>query len=277
MTTARSTSSLTLPWPIAGRPTVIHAGRFPHADRAFETRYHGRTHALHLYDYPATMRLGRRELTLRSGDMTCTPAGVETRYALPHPGHHLCIHFRLPAMRGEKAALPLFRSLGPRRDFAADQMREIANLHRLTGHVPGAAAAASALLQGLLLWLVTFTEDGRTAAGSDRAELAVRQAAEQLERSLDQPLSVPNLAGEIGLSQNYLAHHFRQRYGMTIPRYLLHRRIELAQDLLQRTALPVSDIAQRAGLGDPQHFNKQFRRLTGHSPSAYRKLMTRRY
>ena len=48
------------------------------------------------------------------------------------------------------------------------------------------------------------------------------------------------------------------------------RRIEHAQNLLLTTDLPIARIAVRLGFGDSQHFNKQFRRLAGCNPTAYR-------
>ena len=43
-----------------------------------------------------------------------------------------------------------------------------------------------------------------------------------------------------------------------------------AQFLLSTTNIPIHVIAQRAGIPDRQHFNKQFRRLVGTSPSVFR-------
>ena len=69
------------------------------------------------------------------------------------------------------------------------------------------------------------------------------------------------------MTQNYLARMFRKRFGMTIPRYLLNRRIDYARHLLTTTNIPIHRVAARVGLPDPQHFNKQFRKLVGTSPS----------
>ena len=93
---------------------------------------------------------------------------------------------------------------------------------------------------------------------------------EIVENRLREPLSVPDLAEEAGLSQNYLAQAFRQRYGLTMANFILRRRIELACYLLTASRATVTHIAHEAGLPDVQHFNKQFRRLVGVSPSAYR-------
>ena len=41
--------------PLMALPLVVRAGRYDIADRAFETRYRGGSHALHLHDYAGRM------------------------------------------------------------------------------------------------------------------------------------------------------------------------------------------------------------------------------
>lgn len=41
--------------------------------------------------------------------------------------------------------------------------------------------------------------------------------------------------------------------------------------LLQSTDLPIYQVAQRLGYGDPYYFSRQFRKAVGVSPRTYRK------
>ncbi len=260
-----------LPWPLAALPRIHTAGRFPHDDRDFAVRYSSQTHAVHLYDYAATLRLGRSELSIGPGDLTLTPAGVASRYHVPTAGRHWCVHFS-PVAGAAAARLPLHVSLGGSREYVTERLLTIARLFgqsRGKGELAGvAAAAASAALQELLLSLSLLA--GVRAPTSLRSDLAAGHAASILSGRFDQPLSVPGIAREVGLTQNYLARRFRKRFGMTMPRYLLARRIDYSRHLLLNTDLPIHLIAQRVGMPDLQHFNKQFRRLSGASPSAIR-------
>ena len=72
------------------------------------------------------------------------------------------------------------------------------------------------------------------------------------------------------MSQNYLARHFRQRFGQTLPRFFLMCRMNEARRLLETTDLSVKAAAARVGMPDAQHFNKQYRRFIGMSPTATR-------
>jgi AraC-like DNA-binding protein len=73
-----------------------------------------------------------------------------------------------------------------------------------------------------------------------------------------------------GLSVFHFARAFRQSFGMPPHSYLLRRRIERADRLLEQTELSLSEIALSTGFSDQSHFAKHFRRLTGMTPSTAR-------
>jgi AraC-like DNA-binding protein len=93
----------------------------------------------------------------------------------------------------------------------------------------------------------------------------------EIDRYMTRDVRIREICRNAGLSQNYLARLFRKQYGCTMNRYLINRRLEFARHLLECTSLPIKEIGVRAGLPDPQHFNKLFRKITGKSPSAFRK------
>jgi hypothetical protein len=83
-------------------------------------------------------------------------------------------------------------------------------------------------------------------------------------------------AAGVGLSADYVARLFARRYGMTLQHYLLLRRVELARHLLVSSGLLVSEIGWQVGMPDPHYFNKQFRRVVGQGPLAFRRQQARR-
>jgi len=59
---------------------------------------------------------------------------------------------------------------------------------------------------------------------------------------------------------------------MTFKEWINHLRIEEAKNLLQNhPEMPVSQIGTMVGLPDKSNFGRQFTRLTGKSPQAWRK------
>lgn len=259
-------------WPVTALPEIRTAGRFPLDDRGFDTLYRTSSHALHVHQYEATMQLGEATIELRPGDLTISPAGWPSRYNLPTPGHHWCVHFMPAVAKGELARLPLHLPLGRLGEHAGQRIMAIAQT-RAGGADPLASAAASAAMLELLLWIAMQAGVARRSSKAQvpgKALAAVERVAAILHERLDQPLSIPDLAAEVDVTQNYLARTFRLRYGMTMPHFLLTCRIDHAKHLLAHTSLPINKVAARAGMPDVQHFNKQFRKLVGLSPTAYR-------
>jgi AraC-like DNA-binding protein len=98
-----------------------------------------------------------------------------------------------------------------------------------------------------------------------------RRATAMLEARLDGQVGIAELASACGLSPSHFAHAFRRSIGMPPHRWLLHRRIDLARDLLMRTAMPLADIALDCGFAGQSHFGRVFADLIGTSPGAWRR------
>ena len=266
-------------WPRMALPQIHTAGKFQLEDRDFETQYQSRTHALHVYEYEAVIRLEGRSILLRPGDLTCTPAGVVTSYHVPHLGRHWCVHF-LPAQGPDPVQLPQhLRLSAPLRQHVAETILRIAGLRAGShgNHERAAVAeiAAGAQLQALMLELALAATRPAVAAATGasahgRTAAALVRATTAIESQLSQSLDLDTVAKAAGLTRAWLAKAFHARHGVTLQRWHLQRRIDHARVLLRTTSLPVGTIAVRLGFLDAQHLNKQFRRIAGCSPTAYR-------
>jgi transcriptional regulator GlxA family with amidase domain len=88
--------------------------------------------------------------------------------------------------------------------------------------------------------------------------------------NLDRPLTVAELARRANHSPRTFARRFTDATGTTPLRWLHHQRVQLAQELLERTELPVDDIAERCGFGTAAVLRHHFHRSIGTTPTAYR-------
>jgi AraC family transcriptional regulator len=98
-----------------------------------------------------------------------------------------------------------------------------------------------------------------------------RKAVAHIEAHLAEPISLAALAGLVGLSACYFCRAFRQSFAMPPQRYQLSRRIERAKTLLAKHTASVTDVSYAVGYNDTSAFCTAFRRLTGLTPSAYRR------
>jgi AraC-like DNA-binding protein len=241
--------------------------------------YQDATVALHLHDYAGTVWIGKSRFRLEPGDVTLTPSRAISRYELAQSGEHLCVHFHplTPGRPAERLGLPLHVRLGARAVLARERFWRVIDYHWQSRQKKDSAAgsAASACLQEMLLWLYLQGQAGQDSSRTHSREDAPMQLRTIMDAALASRLTVPDLAKQIGLSADYASRLFRQKYRMTIPRYLLLKRIELARHLLVSSDLPVREVGKQSGIPDPQYFNKQFRRITGQSPRAYSRAMKR--
>lgn len=108
-----------------------------------------------------------------------------------------------------------------------------------------------------------------TPSGARDAD-ALASVRERALRELAEPLTVDRLAEWAGMSPRSFARHFTATTGMTPYRWLLRQRLAAAQKLLERTDLPVPEVARRVGIGSEATMRQHFARHLDTSPRAYR-------
>jgi AraC family transcriptional regulator of arabinose operon len=79
------------------------------------------------------------------------------------------------------------------------------------------------------------------------------------------------LAVQVNLSPSRFRHLFKQETGTTPAQYLKEARIRRAAKLLRTTFLTIKQILEQVNLGSNAHFVRDFRKLYGITPSAYRR------
>jgi transcriptional regulator GlxA family with amidase domain len=114
----------------------------------------------------------------------------------------------------------------------------------------------------------------RPPATSDPGSLegTRRWAAERLA----EPLDVAALSRHARVSSRTFARRFREETGVTPHQWLLARRVLEARRLLEESALPVEEIAWKAGFGSAASLREHFRRATSTTPTAYRRAFSPR-
>jgi AraC family transcriptional regulator len=101
-----------------------------------------------------------------------------------------------------------------------------------------------------------------------------KRVADFIEAQLDSRISVAEMAELVHLSPYHFSRAFKQSFGVPPHRYHMSRRVEAAKNLLGGTATPVTEIALRLGFSEASSLSAGFRRLTGVSPSEYRRAFS---
>lgn len=96
------------------------------------------------------------------------------------------------------------------------------------------------------------------------------QVLSYIHEYLHQDIKLADLAALLGMSQFHFSHVFKQSIGIAPYQYLLQQRIERAKQLLNESNRSIMEIALMCGFNSHSHLSKQFRQVTGMTPTAYR-------
>ena len=182
------------------------------------------------------------------------------------------VRFHALNRRGRKVALKAFR---PELCTAPDcfPMLEPLALALTEGvsAVPGTAPPLPEAILRLMLWFLR--EGGPTGGVRGMAQVAFQE----LKPALDYPVrpgqrepTVEELAGLCGLSPSTFRRRMWECHGGSPKQVMLWRRMERAKGLLLESPYSVEAIARELGYSEPGHFSRQFKRLVGVTPAAFR-------
>lgn len=98
-----------------------------------------------------------------------------------------------------------------------------------------------------------------------------RRVADYIEEHVADGVALSTLAQQARLSPYHFCRSFKRSFGVSPHRYHAMRRIERAKQLLARRDLSITAIALAVGFGDTSTFTAAYHRLTGQTPSQYRR------
>lgn len=99
----------------------------------------------------------------------------------------------------------------------------------------------------------------------------IRKAKRFIQEHIDQDITLSEVASSVNWSAYYFSRMFKKTTGFNFVDYLARVRIERAKHMLLNPHLNVSEIAYEVGFQSITHFNRVFRKLTGNSPTDFRK------
>jgi len=91
-----------------------------------------------------------------------------------------------------------------------------------------------------------------------------------IEEGVLDEASVTDLADRLGIGPRHLLRLFLHHTGATPSEVAATRRVQAAKRLIDRTAMPLSEIAFAAGFHSIRRFNDAFRATYGRPPSSFR-------
>ena len=165
-----------------------------------------------------------------------------------------------PFLHGQSGGLLHLKVPAARRSAWDATIRSIET--ELTDRQEGYQQAALARLTLLLIDVARLAED---VSGELRrsGEPLLADVFAVIDRRHADPLSLPDVAREVGMTPGHLTTIVRRRTGRTVQEWIIERRMAEARSLLADTDLPIGEIARRVGMSDPGYFSRLFRNTHG--------------
>lgn len=109
--------------------------------------------------------------------------------------------------------------------------------------------------------------------GTEKSSRIINRVVDFINEHYSEEITLEMLCDAAGgLSEQYLCRLFKQNVGMRPIEYILKKRIGIARSYLEKTDLPINDIAQMTGFNNTSYFYRNFKKFTGTSPLSYRQI-----
>lgn len=151
---------------------------------------------------------------------------------------------------------------------------EIVRLYKEAYHAAlDEAAYSQQLLAGLVNHLIgtMYSLERNMELNKNQAHVdMVNRARLRIRESLESPLTIQQVASDLGVSYSNFRKLFKEFTGLSPATYQQDLRIQRAKELLSTTRLSVKEIAYRLNFDSPDYFSAKFKAKTGRRPSELR-------
>lgn len=146
--------------------------------------------------------------------------------------------------------------------LTSDQVGQINNLHALF-HPTGDTDPLQAVLAPNAV-IAGHTID------NDEAFRSISLAIDYIQKNIQRPISLNEVAQRAYLSPSYLSRLFKKYLHVNFIEYVNNQKIALAQEKLSLTLTPINQISNQIGFTQTSYFTKIFKKKTGITPSEFR-------
>lgn len=216
--------------------------------------------------------------TARPGVVTIIPAGSSARWDIDGKVDVLQLYLSQPTMEriaaeaGKTAANDLVERTG-------HPDPTISRLLTMATDTFDDGAALETLFRQQLTELIatrllashTGTPTNYQPPSGGLSPTALRRAMERLRSDSDMDISLAALASDAGISRFHFCRAFKESTGLSPHTWLRQRRLERAKEMLRDPSMPIVFIAAELGYGSQTAFAAAFRRLTGETPTDWRR------
>ena len=228
------------------------------------TKVRGREFNSITYRKEGTVKLNFDGKTLIShpGCITFTPKNTDYTTEIVNNTHMIAIHFDYPCV-SENIEAFVYENSSPIVCSLFDEIYEKYSAEDADNYE--CYALFYRLLSELKKYFASRQNKNTTSA--------VALAKQQIENKFrDNSFNIDSLVSTLPISASYLRRAFKAAYGVSPIEYLKHIRLQNAMSLLATDYYSVEELAEKCGYSGASYFIQSFKKSTGYSPMAYKKI-----
>ncbi len=149
--------------------------------------------------------------------------------------------------------------------------------HDLALHIISRHASPGEALRIAKVYLLKWHGEGQLPYAplvrrTPHADSVVRKCEEWLMAHFRETDLIAQLLVAVNIPERTLKRRFKMATNLSLIEYIQNLRIEEAKQLLESTEMPVDEISESVSYEDSSFFRRLFKRLTGLTPSQYRRM-----
>lgn len=113
--------------------------------------------------------------------------------------------------------------------------------------------------------------DGLTLEVESIDNARVNMIYDHVRANFQRPIPLEEIAAEVSMTVPAFCRYFKKLSGKTFTQFVNTFRIVHACKLISEMPMSITEICYESGFNNFSHFNRLFRKITGKSPSAYKK------
>lgn len=125
-----------------------------------------------------------------------------------------------------------------------------------------------------LMFSIIDTLLSMAAKEQNHSNRYIRQIIDILDNDCGPEVALSTIAETVGISSAYISRLFKNQMGITFMDYLTKVRMEKAKRMLTDARVKVKDVAESLGYSNSDYFIHLFKKHTGMTPSAYKKMIS---
>lgn len=154
---------------------------------------------------------------------------------------------------------------------------ELKKLEKKENALIGGEQLIKTYIEQLLIFLIrTVTDRGAVGVFPSKESMEshiVVDIKKYIDSKVENNIRVNDICREFGYSKSYISKIFREQTGETLSSYAIKKRVERARVLIREGNLNFAQISAKLNFDNPQYFSRVFKRVTGMTPSEFKRSL----